>query len=137
MHIVTDGESMVIYMKADLPQWGEVWFNGKVITNIFSYAKRANRYRITFNSEKEDAYIVHMPDKPVRFKRVGMNLHAFKPPKSMVAENAQLFNTVNENKTFYIDWFSRNTRSASMTSQCTFSIHDLGQPCCMNTVTQH
>ena len=52
-------------MKADLPQWVEVWFNDKAITNIFSYAKMADRYMITYESEKEDAFIVHLPDKPV------------------------------------------------------------------------
>ena len=65
MHLATNGGSMVNNMKADLPQWVEVWFNDKAITNIFSYAKMADRYMITYESEKEDAFIVHLPDKPV------------------------------------------------------------------------
>ena len=101
MHLATNGGSMVTNMKADLPQWGEVWFNENVITNIFSYAEMADRYRITYHSEKEDAFIVHLLDKkPVRFERIGMNLYVFKPPSSTTvkAKNAQMLNTVEENK---------------------------------------
>jgi hypothetical protein len=85
MHLATNGGSMVTNMKADLPQWGEVWFNEKAITNIFSYAEMADRYRITYDSEKEDAFIVHLPDKPVRFKRIGINLYVFKPTTKIKA----------------------------------------------------
>ena len=46
MHLAINGGSMVIYMKADLPQWGEVWFSNKATTTILSYAEMANRYRI-------------------------------------------------------------------------------------------
>jgi hypothetical protein len=45
MHLATNGGSMVTNMKADLPKWEEVWFNEKAITNIFSYAEMADRYR--------------------------------------------------------------------------------------------
>jgi hypothetical protein len=83
MHLATNGGSMVTNTKADLPQWGEVWFNDKAITNIFSYNEMADRYRISYyDSEKEDAFIVHLPEKPVRFERIKMNLYAvFRPPK--------------------------------------------------------
>ena len=68
MHLATTGGSMVTNMKADLPQRVEVLFNDKAITNIFSYAEMADRYRITYyDSEKEDAFLVHFPDKPVLF----------------------------------------------------------------------
>jgi hypothetical protein len=67
---------------------GEVWFNNKAITNIFSYAKTADRYRITYDSEKEDAFIVYLPNKSILFERVRMNLYVFKPLISVKAENS-------------------------------------------------
>ena len=94
---------MVNNMKADLPQWVEVWFNDKAITNIFSYAKMADRYMITYESEKEDAFIVHLPDKPVWFERIGINLYVFKPHTAVKAENALMLKIVEENKTFYTE----------------------------------
>ena len=75
---------MATNMKADLPQWGDAWFYEKPITNIFSsYAEMADKYRINYDSDKEDAYIVHFPDKPVQFERIGMNLYVFKPPTTI------------------------------------------------------
>jgi hypothetical protein len=41
-----------------------------------------------------------LPDKSVRFE-IGINLYAFKPPTLVKAENAQMLNTVEENKTFF------------------------------------
>jgi hypothetical protein len=68
MHLVTNCGSMVTKMKADLPQWGDAWFYEKPITNIFSsYAEMADKYRINYDSDREDAFIVHFPDKPVLF----------------------------------------------------------------------
>ena len=78
---------MITYMKTDLPQWGEVWFNNKAITNIFSYAKIADRHRITYDSEKEDAFIVYLPNKSILFERVRMNLYVFKPLISVKGRN--------------------------------------------------
>jgi hypothetical protein len=104
MHLATNGGSMVTIMKADLPQWEEVWFNEKAITNIFSYAEMADRYRTTYDYEKDDAFIVHLPDKPVRFERIGMNLDVFETPTTIKAENGDLMlNTVEENKTLYTE----------------------------------
>ena len=81
--------------KADLPQWGEVCFNELAITNIISYAEMADRYRITYDSGKEDAFIVHLSnDKDVRFTRLGNNLYVHKPS---IKKQVQLLNTVEEN----------------------------------------
>ena len=78
-----------------------ILFNNKAITNIFSYSEMADKYRsITYDSEKEDSFIVHFPEKPIPFERVGMNLNVFKLPISMNAKNA-LIKTINEHKTFY------------------------------------
>ena len=60
----------------------------------------------------EDAFIVHLPDKPVLFERIGMNLYVFKPPTSSKTENAPMLNTIVENKTFYTEHqFERAKRS--------------------------
>jgi hypothetical protein len=99
----------------------------------------ADGYRITYDSEKEDAFIVHLPDKPVRFKRIGMNLYVFKPNTTIEAENAQMLNTVEENKTFFTErQFQRAKRAHHL-------FHALGKPwindfkamICMNTINNN
>ena len=82
----------------------------------------ADRYGITYDSEEEDVFIVHLPDKPVRFERIGMNLYVFKPPTTVKAENALMLNTVEENKTFYTErQFERAKRARDL-------FHVLGTP---------
>jgi hypothetical protein len=34
-------------MKANVPGWGEVWFNLTAMTNIFSYAQMVDRHPVT------------------------------------------------------------------------------------------
>ena len=99
MHLMTNGGILVTTHKANLPQWGEVWFNELAITNIISYAKMADCYRITYDSGKEDAFIVHLSnDKAVWFTRLGNNLYVF---KLSIKTQVQLLNTVEENKTSF------------------------------------
>jgi hypothetical protein len=74
MYLETNGGTLVTTKKADLPQWGEVWYNDRAITNIFSYAEMSDKYRITYDSGKEDAFVVHLPTKTIRFERLGNNL---------------------------------------------------------------
>jgi hypothetical protein len=128
MHLSTNGGVLVTSNKADLPQWGEVWFNNSAITNIISYAEMADRFRITYDSGKEDAFIVHLSsDKTVRFSRLGNNLYVFKPP----IKETQLLNTVEENKTFYTQrQFDRAKRARD-------SIKDFKAMLRMNTITNN
>ena len=103
MYLSTNGGLLVTKHKADLPQWGEVWFNENAITNIFSYAEMADRYRITYDSKKDDAFVVHLPNKAVRFERIGNNLYVYKPTKTESSQRLQLLNTVEENKSFILN----------------------------------
>jgi hypothetical protein len=63
MKLATNGGILETTMKADLPHWGEVWFNPKAITNIFSYAEMADKHKITYDSSSQDAFIVHLPHR--------------------------------------------------------------------------
>ena len=87
--------------KATVPGWGEVWFNPHAITNIFSYAEMAKRHRITYDSNKEDAFTVHLPDKQVKFTRTEHGLYVFKPKIQVKSHQVQLVQTLDENKAFY------------------------------------
>ena len=102
LNLVTNAGVLQTNHKATIPGWGEAWFNPHAITNIFSYAEMAKRHCITYDSKAEDAFIVHMPDKKVKFTKTDQGLYIYKPKitKSQSSE-VQLLNTVNENKTFF------------------------------------
>jgi hypothetical protein len=109
-------------MKADVPGWGEVWFDPTAMTNIFSYAQMVDRHPVTYDSTKEDAFIVHLLHKQVKFTREN-GLYVYRPPyvkqpvitkvaydnklqraklqPTTVDNQAQFLETVDENKKFY------------------------------------
>jgi hypothetical protein len=78
LDLVTNAGVLRTTKKATIPGWGKAWFNPHVITNIFSYAEMAKQYRITYDSNMEDAFIVHIPDKKVKFTKTEQGLHIFK-----------------------------------------------------------
>jgi hypothetical protein len=61
IHLATNQGILVTTKRADLQQWGKVWSNEKATTNIISYAEVADKYRITYDAKKEDAFVVHLP----------------------------------------------------------------------------
>jgi hypothetical protein len=56
---------------------GEAWFVHDGLTTIFSYAEMAERYKITTDSEVENAFIVHLPDKKVKFEKNEKSIHLY------------------------------------------------------------
>jgi hypothetical protein len=65
--------------KGSVPGFGKVWYNENAITNIFSFAEMEDKYRITNDSAKEKAFIVHLPNKIVKFQRGANKLYYCKP----------------------------------------------------------
>ena len=139
MYLTTNGGTLVTRQKADLPQWGEVWFNDKAVTNIFSYAEMADRYRIKYDSEEDDAFFVYLPNKTVRFERIGNNLYVYKPRNKTIPQRIQLLNTVNENKSFYTQrQFERAKRARDLYHALgTPSINDFKSILRMNMITNN
>jgi hypothetical protein len=45
---------------ADVPGYGTVWYDKTAIANICGLSKLKKKNRVTYDSEKEDAFIVHM-----------------------------------------------------------------------------
>jgi hypothetical protein len=77
--LTTNAGVLQTKMKADVPGWGEVWFDPTAMTNIFSYAQMVNRHPVTYDSTKEDAFIVHLPHKQVKFMQEN-GLYVYRPP---------------------------------------------------------
>ena len=51
------------------------------MANIFGFSHMVNKYHITHDSDKEeDAFLIHMLDKIVKFMRTLEGLDAFRPP---------------------------------------------------------
>ena len=84
--------------KANVPKWGKVWFNKNRIANIFSLASMIKHHRVTFDSDKEAAFLVHTPEGVIKFimSPEGLFYHALN-----YCTATQLTQTVAENESFY------------------------------------
>ena len=50
----------------DLPGYGTMWFHPDRIANILSLSRVKTKYRITFDSDTTNEFIVHKPDGSTR-----------------------------------------------------------------------
>jgi hypothetical protein len=57
MILKTNGGDLVTNLKADVVDFGEVWYNPNSVTNIFSMAEMESKYKITYNPGE---FIVHL-----------------------------------------------------------------------------
>jgi hypothetical protein len=57
--LLTNGGEIRTKQKATVPDFGEVWFNPKAITNIFCFADMENSYKITHDTSSKKAFIVY------------------------------------------------------------------------------
>ena len=60
----------------ELPGYGTVWFHPDGIANILSLSRVKTKYRITFDSDENNEFIVHIPDGSTRnFKESNRGLY--------------------------------------------------------------
>jgi hypothetical protein len=76
----TNAGTLVTDMRAEVPQYGEVWYHPDAITNIFSFAEMEDKHPVRYNSKQEHAFIVSLPHKELKFTRNESGLYVFKPP---------------------------------------------------------
>jgi hypothetical protein len=50
-----------------MDRFSRVSVPNKAMMNIFSYAQMVDRHPVTYDSTKEDAFIVHLQHKQVKF----------------------------------------------------------------------
>ena len=104
LDIHTNGGVIVTKKKCQVPHLGEVWYNENSMANIISLKDMVKLYRVTFDSTKEKAFEVHMPNKVVKFKQFANGLYAMDPTDkdsyTEVQHNMQLLQTVKENMKF-------------------------------------
>ena len=98
-------------MKAHVQGHGDVWFDQDAIVNIFSFANMKKKYQITYDSDKEDAFKVHMNGKILEFKATPQGLcrcstgksylEKIKKAKQKKQETSNMMDTVQENRKNY------------------------------------
>jgi hypothetical protein len=62
----TNGGDLITKNKARVKDFGEVWYNPKSVTSIFSMAEMESKYKITYNPGE---FIIHLPHTNATFTR--------------------------------------------------------------------
>ena len=125
--MTTNTGTKKIDLKVTVPGLGQTWFDPTQIANIFGFSHMADKYRITFDSDQEDTFLVHSDKGGIKFKRTEDGLYAYKPTtdytKKVAAMNAtiptyrkdgtqMLISTVNENRKGYTQRQFENAKRA-------------------------
>ena len=95
MELSTNTGVKIVDQKAKAPEFGKVWYDKDAITNIFSLKNLIKKWRVTFDSEKENAFLVHTPKKIIKFTATEDGLYHIKPKYRTEVSN--LISSVKEN----------------------------------------
>jgi hypothetical protein len=68
--------------------YGKVYYDPDQLANIFGLASAIKKYRVTYDSDKEDAFLMHTKDNIVKFERTPEGLYAFKPTEDFLRQVA-------------------------------------------------
>ena len=79
LELSTNAGIKYCHQKAEVPGFGKVWFDQDAVANIFGLVDLRKRYKVLYDSEKEDAFIVHLKDrKKLKFKASPGGLYFYK-----------------------------------------------------------
>ena len=121
--MATNAGQTLLDTAADMPGWGEVYFNKDGMANIFGLYAMTQKYRVTMDSAIKNAIIVHHPNGPIEFKCTEEGLYAFNPDEKFFEEVAakkatepkntfQALETVKENMQGYTQKEIKGARAA-------------------------
>jgi hypothetical protein len=101
LELATNAGTKTTKQVADAPGFGTVWYDKTAIANIFGLLELKKKHRITFDSEKEDAFIVHMDKGNMKFKCNPKGLFTFEVSNKYLKKESHLIKTVKENRVGY------------------------------------
>ena len=102
LHLSTNAGVLTTSTKGKVPGFGEVWYDDNAIANVFSLYEMTKMHRVTFDSEKEQAFVVHMPDKQVKFHLNG-GLYSYKPTMNTNHKKVTFVQSVADNEKHFTD----------------------------------
>jgi len=89
-------------LDAEVKGFGTVKFDPTQMANIFGFSHMVEKYRITYDSEIEDAFFVHTNNGVVKFARCG-RLYCFEPSQKFLTEVAQAKSCDDPNSSLQIE----------------------------------
>ena len=82
IQLETNGGTRIVDKEGQIKDFGKVYFNEDGIVNIFAVKDLIKRHRVTYDSNNEDAFIVHIGNQPIKFRANQQGLYVFNFPNS-------------------------------------------------------
>jgi len=95
--LATNAGSLTTNLKATIPEYGEVWYDPKAMTNALSLANMTDKHHVPFHAMNDNALVALTPQGPTHFVCGPGNLY-YKNPNH---KKAILVETLHENMKFY------------------------------------
>ena len=81
LEMATNAGMRLTNQEANVPGFGTIWYDEGAIANIFSFAELVDKHRITFNLSTENTFLVHQPDKIIKFEHTPEGLYTYRVDK--------------------------------------------------------
>jgi hypothetical protein len=101
LELATNAGTRTTKQIADVPGFGTVWYNKTAIANIFGLLDLKKKHRAAYDSEKEDAFTVHMNGSTLKFEYNPKGLYTYKVLEAYLKKQSHLINMVKENRVGY------------------------------------
>ncbi len=88
INMATNIGSKAITLEGDMPGLGVTPFDETHMTNILGLSKNAKEHRITYDSAKEDAFLMHTDNGIIKFEATPEGLYAYQPSAQFLKEVA-------------------------------------------------
>ena len=115
LEMATNAGTRLTNQQANLPGFGTIWYDEGAITNTFSFSELVEKHRITFDSSVENTFLVHQPDKIVKFEQI-LGLYTYRVDKdyknSLKKGSSNLVTKLSENQKGYTDQQYDQAKSA-------------------------
>jgi hypothetical protein len=92
LELTTNAGTRTTKKIADVPKYGTVWYDKTAKANIFGLSELKKKHRVTYDSEKEDAFIVHMNDNTLKFECNPKGLYTYKVSDEYLKTQSHLIN---------------------------------------------
>jgi len=79
LRMTTNGGVVQVMKKGDVLGFGEAWYDPKQMANIFGLSHVAEKYRVTMDTNEENAFKVYTEAGIVKFKHTPDRLYAYTP----------------------------------------------------------
>jgi hypothetical protein len=101
LELATNAGTRTTKKITDVPGYSTVWYDEPAIANTFRLSELKKKHRVTYDSAKEDAFIVHMNDNTLKFECNPKGLYTYKVSDEYLKKQSHLINTVKENRVGY------------------------------------